>query len=149
LWLAFGYRARTYLSLGTIILWALVVIRVTPHEYLGIRLGMILRFCLVVLPIIPFSLYVAGYNSGRERTALDQKFGTISVRGSETQYQLKANVVRLFEKSAIIIDENHRVMLLKPDDIARVERAEFVSINRGLLCDYWHISCPAFNTRSK
>lgn len=149
LWLAFGYRARSFLSIGAIAFWVLVVVRATPHDYLGIRLSMFFRFCLVVLPIIPFSLYVAGYSSGRESISPDQQFGTIYVRSSENQYQLKANVVRLFDKSAIIVDENHKVLLLKPDDIVRIEKAKSISINAGVLCSYWHVSCPAQNTRAQ
>lgn len=145
LWLAFGYRARSFLVMAALAVWVLVVVRATPHDYLGIRLSMLFRFSLVVLPIIPFSLYVAGYNSGREGISPDQQFGTINVRGSGGQYQLKANVVRLFEKTAIVIVENHNILLLKPDDIIQVEKAKSISINRGVLCDYWRISCPASN----
>lgn len=148
LWLAFGYRARPYLYLGAIALWVLVVIRATPHDYLGVRLSMIIRFGLVIAPIFTFSLYVAGYNSGRERIAPDQQFGTIIVRGAENQDQLKANIVRFFDKFVIVIDEHQKILLLKPDDIIRVEKAESVSINRGLLCDYWHIACPAITIRA-
>lgn len=149
LWLAFGYRARSYLVLGAITLWVLVVVRATPHDYLGIRLSLLFRLGLVVLPIILFGLYVAGYNSGREGIAPNQQFGIISVRNPEDQRQLKANVVRVFEKSAIVIDENHKVLLLKPDDIVQVEKAKSISINRGLLCDYGHISCPADNVQAR
>lgn len=145
LWLAFGYRARTFLVMGALAVWVLVVVRAMPHDYLGIRLSMFFRFSLVVLPIIPFSLYVAGYNSGREGISPDQQFGTINVRDSGNQYQIKANVVRLFEKTAIVIDENRKVLLLKPDDIVQVEKAKPISINKGVLCDYWRISCPASN----
>lgn len=145
IWLAFGYRARSFLVMAALAGWVLVVVRATPHDYLGIRLSMLFRFSLVVLPIIPFSLYMAGYNSGREGISPDQQFGTINVRGSGNQYQLKANVVRLFEKTAIVIDENRKVLLLKPDDIVQVEKPKPVSINRGVLCDYWRVMCPASN----
>ena len=149
LWLAFGYRARSFLALGAMAFWVLVVVRATPHDYLGIRLSMLFRFCLVALPIIPFGLYVAGYNSGREGISPDQQFGTINARSSENQYQLRANVVRVFEKTTIVIDENRKVLLLKPDDIVRVEKAKSISVNRGLLCDYGHISCPANNDHAQ
>lgn len=145
LWLAFGYRARSFLVMAALAVWVLVVVRATPHDYLGIRLSMFFRFSLVVLPIIPFGLYMAGYNSGREGISPDQQFGTITVRGSGNQYQLKANVVRIFEKTAIVVDGNRKALLLKPDDIVQVEKAKPISINKGVLCDYWRISCPASN----
>lgn len=149
LWLAFGSRARPLLFIGGIAFWILVVTRLTPHDYLGVRTTMILRFCLVILPSIPFSLYIAGYNSGREGISPSQKFGIINVRSSDNHSQLKANIVRIFEKTAIIIDENRNIVLLKPDDIVQVKKAKSPSINKGLLCAYWRISCPTGNIHAE
>lgn len=149
LWLAFGYRARTFLAMAALAAWVLVVVRATPHDYLGIRQSMLFRFSLGVLPLIPFALYVTGYISGREGISPDQQFGTITVRGSGNQYQLKANVARFFEKTAIVVDENRKVLLLKPDDIVQVEKAKPIFINKGVLCDYWHISCPTSNIHAQ
>lgn len=48
-------------------------------------------------------------------------------------------------KAAIVIEENRNVVLLKPDDIVQVKKANPISINKGVLCDYWQISCPGGN----
>jgi hypothetical protein len=142
LWLAFGYRARFFLSCAVICFWVLIVVRATPHDQLGTRASMLLRFGLVVIPLFPFGLYVAGYNTARQYIAPHQQFGKITVRHLERPHQLSANVVRFFERSVVAIDDNNKVILLKPNDIVYVEKNKSISINNGLICDYWHALCP-------
>ena len=142
LWLAFGDRSRGTLVIAGIIFWTFVVAWVTPADYLGARRAYFYRQFLVVLPLIPFSLFMLGYNSGRAGFSPDQKFGTIIAKDYENMYQMKANVARVFDKAVIVINESRNVIVLKPDDIVRIEKAKSSPVNAGVLCSYWHIFCP-------
>lgn len=149
LWLAFGDRTGPFFVLAAMALWALVVARAADHDYHGIRLSMNFNFYLLILPIIAFVLYMGGYTSGRKGIPPYQEVGTIDVHSAENQYKLKANVVRFFDKTVIVIDENGKVLLLKPENIVQVKKAKSISIDRGGLCDYWRISCPDDNIHAQ
>jgi hypothetical protein len=142
LWLAFGDRSRPFLFFAAIIAWTLVVVRVTPVTAGNWRLGYSLRFSLLLPPLLAGSLFLLGYNTGRAAIAPDQLFGTLSIRGGSGIEQMKGNIVRPFERFVIVIDEKRKVIVLKPDDIVRVEKAGYSSSNKGLLCEYWLFACP-------
>jgi len=150
IWMALGERASGFLFLGAFGLWVPIVIWVTPHKTLGTKRSLFYRYALVVLPVIPISICVAGYHSGREHFAVDRTFGTLLIRSAdkEKSYSMKANVVRIFEKSVVVLSADRNVLLLRPEDIVQIEKRAQVSANKGVLCERWQIACPASKEHS-
>ena len=148
LWLAFGDQSRTFLFFAILLIWTLLVMRVTPITDGNWRFSFFTRLGLILPPFLATSLYFFGYNAGQAAIAPGQLFGTLTVRNSTGSEQMKGNIVRPFERFVIVIDENQKIILLKPDDIVRVERAGQAPFSKGLLCKYWQVACPNIPTHT-
>jgi hypothetical protein len=141
-WLLFGDRASPFLFFAAAALWALIVMRVTPISDRDKAYGIGLRMALLLPAICLGSLFSMGYNTGHAAITPDQPLGMLDVHVGSATERIKGNIVRSFERFIIVLDGSRKIVLLKPEDVRRVEKPSYMSRNEGLLCQHLQLMCP-------
>jgi hypothetical protein len=140
-WLMLGNRFIGLFYLAIFMLWSLFVVRVTPVANSNQRRSDILRSWLLLPVLIGIAQYSMGYNTGFAAVNTQQSLGTLLVRGESGIEKMKGNIVRPFERFVIVIGDDRKVTLLKPDDIVQVKKAGQILSDEGILCKYWRLLC--------
>lgn len=138
LWILMGDRFIWAGALGMgmfVMLFAFMVKTNIPTAYQS-------SFLYCALAILGACL-LFGMAETNAASLLNQKVeDELVLKNQDTNQTIKGVVLRRFERSLIIMNEQRTISLINPDDLVRVNFHRGNNSNAGLLCNYFGTACP-------
>jgi len=142
IWILLGDNWPGGFAISFIAFWGYLFLRATKHFAMRDRVSRRLLRVILWFPIVCIYVFASGYIDARVAARTKEPIARIYMKQTPSAKPLEVKILRQFEKVIIATDKSGDVLLLRSDEVYRIDNLAHIQTYRGLMCIYFGRMCP-------
>lgn len=141
-WVLFGDNWLGGFAAPLIAFWGYLYLRGTEHFALRDRVSRRLSRAIFWIPIVCILVFTFGYIDARSIARAEGPIARVYMKQTPSAAPIEVKILRQFERVIFASDKSGAVVLLRSDEVYRIENLAHIQPYRGVVCKYFGTMCP-------